>query len=51
MPDSFELASLLVAAEFVVLSVVLLVVVPFEVAAPVVPLLLVFMLALWRYRS
>ena len=51
MPDPAETVSVLVAVEFVVLSAVVLLLLPVEVAAPLVPLLLVFLLALHLYRS
>ena len=51
MPDPAEAVSVLVAVEFVVLSAVVLLFVPFDIAAPLVPLLLVFLLALHLYRS
>lgn len=51
MPSPAESVSLLVALEFVVLSAILLLLVPLEVAAPLVPLLLVFLVALQLYRS
>jgi hypothetical protein len=51
MPGPTDAISVLVALEFVVTSLVVILLVPLEVAAPLVPLLLVFLLALWRYRS
>lgn len=51
MANPAEVISLLVALEFVVLSAVVLLLVPLEVAAPVIPLLLVFLIALQLYRS
>jgi hypothetical protein len=51
VPDPAETVSVLVAVEFVVLSAVVLLLLPVEVAAPLVPLLLVFLLALHLYRS
>ncbi|GAA0248966.1 hypothetical protein GCM10009000_076430 [Halobacterium noricense] len=51
MANPIEVVSVLIALEFVVMSVVLLVVVPLEVAAPIIPLLLVFLIALQLYRS
>jgi uncharacterized protein YqgC (DUF456 family) len=46
----YELLGVLVALEFVVLSAVLLLVAPLEAVAPVVPLAVVFLLALLAYR-
>lgn len=46
-----EVVSVLVALEFVVMAVVVLLLVPLEVALPLVPLLLVFLVALQSYRS
>lgn len=51
MVEPRELISLLVVVEFVVMAGVVLLLVPLEVAAPLVPLLLVFLLALHAYRS
>jgi hypothetical protein len=51
MAHPAELLSVLVALEFVVMSAVLLLLVPLDVAAPLIPLLLVFLLALQSYRS
>ncbi|WP_411963197.1 hypothetical protein [Haloferax sp. YSMS24] len=51
MADPSELLSVLVALEFVVMSVVVLLLVPLDVALPVIPLLVVFLLALQLYRS
>lgn len=51
MANPAEVISVLVALEFVVLSAVVLLLVPLEVAAPVIPLLLVFLVALQLYRS
>lgn len=51
MADPADVVSVLVALEFVVVSVVVLLLVPLDVAAPLVPLLLVFLLALHTYRS
>lgn len=51
MPSPVDAISVLVALEFVVMSAVLLLLLPFEVAAPLVPLLLVFLVALHLYRS
>jgi hypothetical protein len=46
-----EVVGVVVAIEFVVMSAVVLLVAPFEVAAPLLPLLLVFLIALQMYRS
>lgn len=46
-----DIVSVLVALEFVVMSAVVLLLAPLEVAAPLIPLLLVFVIALLRYRS
>lgn len=46
-----EVISVLVALEFVVMSAIVLVLVPLEVAAPLIPLLLVFLVALHLYRT
>lgn len=51
MPSAADTLSLLVAVEFVVMAGFILFVAPLEVAAPLVPLLLVFPVALHRYRS
>ena len=51
MANPAEVISVLVALEFVVLSAVVLLLIPLEVAAPVIPLLLVFLIALQLYRS
>lgn len=51
MVRKFEAISVLVALEFVVLATVVLLLVPLEAAAPLVPLLLVFLIALHRYWS
>lgn len=51
MTTRFDTLSVLVALEFVVMATVVLVLVPLEVAAPLVPLLLVLLLALLKYRS
>jgi hypothetical protein len=49
MAGSTELISVLVALEFVAMSAIVLLLVPLEVAAPL--LLLVFLIALYRYQS
>lgn len=49
MPEQWELVSLLVVAEFVVMGSILLLLVPLEVAAPVIPMLLVFAVVLALY--
>lgn len=51
MTSPAEAVSVMVALEFVVMSAILLLLVPLEVAAPVIPLLLVFLIALQQYRS
>lgn len=51
MPDAVDTISVLVALEFVVMAAVVLLLVPLEVAAPLVPLLLVLLVALHLYRS
>ncbi|WP_458209338.1 hypothetical protein [Haladaptatus sp. NG-SE-30] len=51
MANPVEAVSVLVALEFVVMSAVVLLLVPFEIAAPLIPLLLVFLIALQLYRS
>ncbi|MFC6989116.1 hypothetical protein ACFQJD_11100 [Haloplanus sp. GCM10025708] len=51
MATRFEVLSVLVALEFVVMSAVVLLLLPLEVAAPLVPLVLVFSVALLVSRS
>lgn len=51
MADQSETISVLIALEFVVMAAVLFLLVPLEVAAPVLPLFLVLLFALYRYRS
>jgi hypothetical protein len=51
MANPVDAVSVIVALEFVVMSVILLLLVPLEVAAPIIPLLLVFLIALQLYRS
>jgi hypothetical protein len=51
MTTPADAVSVIVALEFVVMSVILLLLVPLEVAAPIIPLLLVFLIALQLYRS
>ncbi|WP_200862279.1 hypothetical protein [Candidatus Halobonum tyrrellensis] len=51
MVDPADAVSVAVAVEFVVMASILLLVVPFRVAAPLVPLLLAFLVALHLYRS
>jgi hypothetical protein len=46
-----DVVSVLVALEFVVMAALLLLLVPLDVAAPLLPLALVFVLALLAYRS
>lgn len=50
MADPAEVVSVLVVLEFVVMASIVLLLVPLEVAAPLVPLLLVFLVALRMYR-
>jgi hypothetical protein len=50
MADPAELISVLVTLEFVVVTSVVLLLVPLDVAAPLVPLLLACLIALWLYR-
>lgn len=51
MTDPAEAIGLLVVVEFVAMAAILLLLVPLEVAAPVVPLLLFFVVVLHLYRS
>lgn len=51
MVDSRELLGVLIALEFVAVAAAVVLLVPIEVAAPVLPLSLVFLFALYRYRS
>ena len=51
MANPAEVISVLVAVESIVMASVLLLLVPLEVAAPLVPLLLLFLVALQLYRS
>lgn len=51
MTDPTEAISLLVVVEFVVMSSIVLLLVPLDVAAPLVPLLSVFLVALHLFRS
>jgi len=51
MADPLDVISLLMVLEFTVVSAVVLLVVPLEVAAPILPLFLVFLFALHRYRT
>ena len=46
-----EAVSVLVALEFVIMSALVLLLAPLEVALPLVPLMLVFLVALQSYRS
>ncbi|WP_423745985.1 hypothetical protein V5735_08565 (plasmid) [Haladaptatus sp. SPP-AMP-3] len=46
-----EIVSALVAVEFVVMASIVLLVGPFEAAISLIPLLLVFLIALLLYRS
>ena len=49
MPSPADAISLLVVLEFVLLAAILLLLLPFEAAAPFVPLALLFVLALVLY--
>lgn len=49
MAELVEAISVLLALEFVVMALLVLLLVPLEVAAPIVPLLLVFLIARSRY--
>jgi hypothetical protein len=51
MPGQLELLRVLVALEFVVVAAVLLLLVPLEAAAPLLPLFLVLLYALVKYGS
>lgn len=51
MADQADVLSVLVALGFVVPSVIVLLLVPFEAAAPVLPLFLVLAFVLYRYLS
>lgn len=51
MTDPVDVISVLVAVEFLVMSAVVLLLVPLDAAAPLIPLLLVFLIALQMYRS
>lgn len=51
MVDPAEAISVFVVVEFVVMASVVLLLVPLEAAAPLVPLLLFFLIVLHRYRS
>ncbi|ELZ79510.1 hypothetical protein C455_07997 [Haloferax larsenii JCM 13917] len=51
MANPVEVLSLLVVLEFVIMSAIVLLLVPLEVAAPIIPLLLVFLVVLQLYRS
>ncbi|WP_168191218.1 MULTISPECIES: hypothetical protein [Haloprofundus] len=51
MANPSEVISVLVVLEFVVMASLTLLLVPFEVAVPLVPLLLVFLVALHAYRG
>ena len=51
MPSPTDALSLLVAVEFVAMASFVLLVAPLEVAAPLVPLLLVFLVAIHLSRS
>jgi hypothetical protein len=51
MPSPADALSLLVAVEFLVMAGLVLLVTPLHVAAPVIPILLVFLIAIHLYRS
>jgi hypothetical protein len=51
MPHPADTLGHLVAVEFVVMAAFVLLVAPLEVAAPLVPLLLAFLIAIHLYRS
>jgi hypothetical protein len=51
MASPADVISVLVVLEFVAMAAVVLVLFPFDVVAPVVPLLVVFLVALLLYRS
>lgn len=51
MTDGAEVTGVLAAVGFVALSAVVLLVVPLKAAASLIPLLLVFLLALYMYLS
>ncbi len=51
MATQREAFSVFVALQFVVVSVILLVLLPLNVVAPLIPLCLVFAFALFKYRS
>jgi hypothetical protein len=51
MANSAEVVSLLVVLEFVVMSLLVLLLAPLEATASLIPLLLVFLIALYLYRA
>lgn len=51
MADQRELLSAIIALQFVVLAAAIFLLVPVEVAVPLVPLFLVLLYALLKYRS
>lgn len=51
MANPVEVISVLMVLEYVVMSAIVLLLVPLNVAAPLIPLLLVFLIALQMYRS
>ncbi|WP_190303692.1 hypothetical protein [Haladaptatus sp. R4] len=51
MATQREAFSVFVALQFVVVSAVLLVLLPLDVVAPIIPLFLVFSFGLYKYRS
>jgi len=51
MAEQRDVLGVLIALEFVVMASVVFLLVPIEAAAPLVPLFLVLLFALYRYRS
>ncbi|ELZ98406.1 hypothetical protein [Haloferax sulfurifontis] len=51
MTDSAELLSLLVVVEFAVTAAIVALLVPLDAAIPFLPLAIVFLVALFLYRS
>ncbi len=51
MAPPAETVSVLMALEYVVMASIVLLLVPLSVAVPLVPLLLIFAIALYLYRS
>lgn len=50
MDSQFELVSVLVAAQYVLVAGIVFLLLPFDVVAPALPLALVFLFALHKYR-